>query len=44
MSSSLLLVFLIQSDVDMSDKIYCIGEAWFNLSGDVNRTAECGAA
>jgi len=39
MLSTLLLVFLIQSAVDMSDKIYCLGEARFNLSGDVNRIA-----
>jgi len=43
MTSTLLVVFLIQSAVDMSDKIYNIGEAWFSLSGDVNRIAECGA-
>jgi len=31
---------LIQSAVDISDKIYFIGEAWFSLSGDVNRIAD----
>jgi len=40
MLSTLLLECLIQSAVDMSDKIYFIGEAWFSLSGDVNRIAD----
>jgi hypothetical protein len=34
---------LIQSAVDMSDKISNIGKAWFSLSGDVNRIPKCGA-